>query len=56
MEHADRDISDARVEDRAFSLCTEKRVYDRGTTGAEHGKDESVDTNVFGDSGIHNEA
>jgi hypothetical protein len=42
-------------EDRAFSVCTEKWVYDRGTTGAEHGKDESVDTDVFGHSGIHNE-
>jgi hypothetical protein len=43
------------MEDRAFSLCIEKRVLDRETTGEGDGKDESIDTDVFGNSGIHNE-
>jgi hypothetical protein len=43
------------VEDIAISLCTEKRVEDRGTTGAQYEENESFDTDVFGNSGIHNE-
>jgi hypothetical protein len=43
------------MKDRAFSLCVEKRVQDRETAGAEHGKSESFDSDVFSNSGVHNE-
>jgi hypothetical protein len=43
------------VEDKAFSLCTEKRLQDRRAAGADDGKDENADTDVFCNIGVHNE-